>query len=275
MKQTATRSILSAISAWAALYSVSAHAAVSHICPQLDRSEKTLSVRVGTGCITGMARFNDHDLKLQVDQNRARITLTGDINFHPIQSRIVTADCAGAQSITLDTEKIEPRRYTLLYAGQYLGVVDFVDQADQPPCLMTSRQKLRSETKTINQQTFKEWSAAPDAEWSAWRGDSIASLLEPLLRDHPESLEGRPQVELRIEKRTWQRTLISARVPEREPFLAVWITRRGFADDSVSGDRSFLAVKQSDGMWRVDKMWRQQMCARGKYAGQWTATACP
>jgi hypothetical protein len=222
-----------------------------------------------------MARFREHDLALEVDQERAHIELSGDIRFHPIGSPAVTADCAGAQSFTLSAKDIEPRRYTLSYAGGQLGHVDLVDGAEPPTCFGTKRSKLRSRLQVINPASFSDWAFDPQGDWRDWRGTSVTELLEPLLGSAPESLEGRPEIEITMEKRLWQPGHLKSGGSRRRPFMAVSVTRHGFGDDSVLGDRYFIAVMKRPEGWRVDKLWRQQMCARGQYAGQWTGAACP
>ncbi len=54
----------------------------------------------------------------------------------------------------------------------------------------------------------------------------------------------------------------------------VFITQEGFGDDSVSGVRWAVKVKQNDYGWYIEKMWRQQRCYRGPRAGTWTKRKC-
>jgi hypothetical protein len=137
---------------------------------------------------------------------------------------------------------------------------------------------LRKQQDVINAQSFADWRAVPEDQWASWRGASVTTLLEPLLGHAPESLEGRPDITIRIEKKLWRKTSFKGVRPGRritfEPFIAVSITRHGLADDSVQGDRHFVAVLQDIDGWKVDKLWSQQMCARGENAGQWTSAPC-
>jgi len=274
MQTNAVKSALAVFGACLSVQAGAAQTAVRQICPEFDRGAQELSVRVSTGCVTGMARFKEHDLVLAVDQERAHIALSGDIRFHPITSPAVTADCAGAQSFTVSAKDIEPRRYTLSYAGEPLGTVDLLEGAEPPTCIGTKGSKRRLEPKLLNPDSFSDWAFNPEGSWRDWRGASITALLEPLLGNAPESLEGRPEIEIRMEKRLWQRAPRKPGGGPLRPFMAVSITRLGLADDSVSGDRYFVAVVQGGDSWRVEKLWRQQMCARGQHAGQWTGTAC-
>lgn len=272
MQTNFARSLLAVFGTCLSVQAGAAQAAVAQICPEFDQGKQELSVRVSTGCMTGMARFKEHDLALKVDQERAHIELSGDIAFHPIDSPAVTADCAGAQSFTLSATDIEPRRYTLSYAGEPLGHVDLLDGAEPPTCIGTKRSKFRLRLPITDSDSLADWAFDPQGDW---RGASITQLLEPVLGSAPESLEGRPEIEIRMEKRLWQSGHLKSGGSRRAPFMAVSIIRHGLGDDSVLGDRYFVAViKRPDG-WRVDRLWRQQMCARGQFAGQWTAAACP
>lgn len=275
MQTTTARSVLAVFGACLAVQAGSAQAAVRQVCPQFDRSAQVLSVRVDTGCVTGMARFKEHDLALKVDQESAHIALSGDIRFHPITSPAVTADCGGAQSFTVSAKDIQPRRYTLSYAGEPLGTVDLLEGAEPPTCIGTKGSRRHLAPQFVNPDSFSDWAFDPQGGWRDWRGASITALLEPLLGAAPESLEGRPEIAIRMEKRFWQRALRKPGGSRHRPFMAVSITRHGLGDDSVSGDRYFVAVVQGEDGWRVEKLWRQQMCARGQNAGQWTGAPCP
>lgn len=275
MQTNAVKSVLAVFGACLSVQAGAAQAAVKQVCPQFDRSAQVLSVRVDTSCVTGMARFKEHDLALEVDQERAHIALSGDITYHPITSPGVTADCAGAQSFTLSASEIQPRRYTLSYAGEPLGTIDLLEGVEPPTCFGTKGSRRRLEPQLVNPDSFSDWAFDPKDNWRDWRGASITALLEPLLGSTPESLEGRPEIAIRMEKRRWQRELRKPGGSRPRPFMAVSITRHGLGDDSVSGDRYFVAVVKNEDGWRVEKLWRQQMCARGQNAGQWTSAPCP
>lgn len=274
MQTTIGRPAIIALATLVGAQAQAAQSAVSHICPEYDRAAQELAVRIGTGCMTGMARFKEHDLVLEVDQERAHIALSGNIRFHPITSRGVTADCRGAQEFTLSAADVEPRRYTLSYAGEPLGTLDLLEGAAPTACLGTRGSKRRLAPRFVDPDSFSDWAFDPQGGWRDWRGASITALLEPLLGGAPESLEGRPEITIRMEKRLWQRTRRKPGGSRPRPFIAVTVTRHGLGDDSVSGDRYFVAVVESDEGWRVERLWRQQMCARGHHAGQWTGTAC-
>ena len=275
MQTTIGRPAIIALATLLGAQAQAAQSAVRHICPEYDRAAQELAVRVSTGCITGMARFKEHDLVLEVDQERAHIAVSGNIRFHPITSRGVTADCRGAQDFTLSAGDVQPRRYTLSYAGEPLGTLDLLEGAEPPVCLGTKGSKRRLEPRFVNPDSFSDWAFDPQGGWRNWRGASITALLEPLLSMAPESIEGRPEIAITMEKQLLQTVRSRPDGGGRQPFIAVSITRHGLGDDAVSGDRYFIAVVESEDGWRVERLWHQQMCARGQYAGQWTSAACP
>lgn len=256
--------------------SAAAQTNVSFICSALDRNSGELTVKVDTGCMTGMARYKDNDLELAVDQQRATIKVSGSIEYFPITSPIVTHDCAGATQISLSASGIEARRYSVNYNGEWLGVADLLESPQFDSCMNAVRRSSATEFKHVNRQSFDDWSDDPVHGWSEWRGENAFSLVSPLLSDHPETDEGRPQVDIRVEKRIW-----NMQWPHRdklwksEPFVAVWITRHGLLDDSISGDRYFAELRRDGDGWRIEELFGQHMCARGETAGQWTAERCP
>ena len=102
-------------------------------------------------------------------------------------------------------------------------------------------------------------------------------LLDPVLNSHPESMEGKGEAWVKVRKVKWRREFRMPDSPNwREPFYAVSFTQDGYLDDSVSAARYFAEVRIDEkGQWMLDGFWRQQMCARGENAGQWTKQPCP
>ena len=93
---------------------------------------------------------------------------------------------------------------------------------------------------------------------------------------HPETTEGRPTAQIDMRRANWRREWKGFDSPNYgQPFIAVTITQHGYLDDSVSGGRYFAEIRQDEnGQWKLDGFWRQNMCARGTYAGQWTKERC-
>ena len=255
---------------------VSAQTNVSFICPILDQNSGELSVMVDTGCLTGMARYMGNDLQLLVDQQYATINVSGSISYHPINSLIVTHDCGGATQISLSAPRIEARRYSVNYNGKWLGVADLLQDSMPDSCMYAARRGGVSDYVQVNRRSFDNWSDDPILGWREWRGSDAFLLLSPLLSDHPETEEGRPEVNVRVEKRVWNLRWQGLDKPwKSEPFVAVWITRHGLLDDSISGDRYFAELRHDGDGWRIEELFGQNMCARGEAAGQWTAEPCP
>ena len=255
---------------------VSAQTNISFICPTLDRNSGELLVLVDTGCITGMARYKDDDLHLEVDQQNAVIRVNGSINYHPLDSMIVTQDCGGAKQVTLTASGMAARRYTVLFNGDRLGTADLLEQSQPNSCMSAARHRRVSSFAVVNRQMFDDWSSNPIDGWQELRAPDVFELLAPLLANHPETMKGHPQVELKIEKRVWNMAGTRTDKPWKSyPFVAVWLTRHGFLDDSVSGDRYFAELRHNGDGWLIEALFGQNMCARGEAAGQWTAEPCP
>lgn len=251
-----------------------AQARIGFICPELNPATGELTVKVDSGCVSSSASLISNDLELAVDQEIAAINVTGEMEFGggPIQ----TADCMGRQQITLSASDIEQRRYSLIYQGEYVATFDMIEQPQSQKCVgPRSRNYAEGEIKL--RSSLKDWNDNPISGWQDWRGDSVFDVLSLILNSHPESMEGRATADIKVEKQRWRREAVGPLVPHSsDPFFAVTITQHGYLDDSVSGGRYFADVRQDeDGQWMVAGLWRQNMCARGKDAGQWTRERCP
>jgi len=246
---------------------------VGFICPNLNATAGRLEVRVSNVCLPAGSQIEAQDLSLEVDQQHALIKVTGGFEASP-GSRVGNTYCPATQYISLDADGIEARRYTVLYEGEYLGVANFLRGEDPPECLDASNLLARRSGPSILRLSFADWDANPVAGWRDWRGTDPWTLLSPILSTHPESLEGGPRASVEMERLRWRG--VSGMNRGGPPwFIGVWITRHGFADDSVSGDRYFAGIVPDEAGWRVERLWRQHMCARGDQAGQWTTTGCP
>ena len=108
----------------------------------------------------------------------------------------------------------------------------------------------------------KSFSQSTGPEFKNKRSESVVGLFMPIMRSHPEALEGRPTMVFKLAKRT-----------DSSGFV-VEIVQTGYLDDSVSGQRFVGFVSWADGMWNLDSLWQQQMCYRGPTPGQWTKGSC-
>ncbi|GMN03011.1 hypothetical protein [Erythrobacter sp. MTPC3] len=251
-----------------------AHARVAYICPQLAGSE--LQVTVKSGCISTSSTLAKNDLALDVDQNNAVIRVSGDLKFES-RSLIGTADCMGARNETLSAAGMEARRYSVMFNGVMLGIADFLDDSANAVCLNAGGQRTAEQDGQLSLSRFSDWDDDPVAGWQNWRDSSVIDVLGPILAGYPEGLEGQPTAEIVIKKQRWMRRVMQKEgINWRDPFIGVSITQHGYLDDAVSGGRYFAALRQEDnGEWKLAHFWKQNMCARGPNAGQWTADLCP
>ncbi len=100
------------------------------------------------------------------------------------------------------------------------------------------------------------------SDWQPRTAPSAMALVEPIYRDHPYRLEGRPTLKIDLRK-------------DGPGWLAVDITLRGFLDDSVDGEEYRGFISRSDTGWRLDVLGKRNICARGANAGIPTVELCP
>ncbi|MEP3051013.1 MAG: hypothetical protein ABJP48_07905 [Erythrobacter sp.] len=272
-RNTLTRALAAGTLLALAAQAQAAQARVTHICPSWDRSNDELSVRIDSGCISTSRDYIGNDVAIEVDQNYATIRVTGTMEFSS-GGRIQTADCMGGKSITLRAQNIEARRYSVVFNDQVLGVSDLIANPQPQECQSVTAPARFGTFERTSFSQFQDWSDNPIDGWQDWTGTSVIGLLEPLLAGHPETEEGAPTVSLNISKRQWAGFNLRNDPTSRDPFIAVEITRHGFLDDSVSGDRLFAQVRQTAEGWKIIRLFGQNLCARGEHAGQWTKERC-
>lgn len=100
------------------------------------------------------------------------------------------------------------------------------------------------------------------ASWQPRTSSSVLALVEPLYRDHPEAVEGRPT--LRIDLRG-----------DNAGGLVIDIDLNGFLDDSVAGAQYRAFVVETEQGWRLDALGERNICARGATAGVPSIENCP
>lgn len=92
--------------------------------------------------------------------------------------------------------------------------------------------------------------------------DRPADLLAARLAGFPESLEGRPHVDIVMEK-------------EGKKVLKVTVSQTGFLDDSVAGERTIWRLTETgDGRWQVAERENFVKCYRGGDP-DWKTGLCP
>jgi len=284
-----------ALTAFAAsLLATQAQARVGQICLELPVGADVVKAKIASGCLP-TSPGHKGAFEVDVDSETATIVINGA--YKPVRKqRIGTADCMGRQIITQEAKAAGPRRYSVLVNGSYRGVIDasytMVGLRAVQRCFPGAGQiqmAAPDRVTTYSRQQFKDWigpgrgephgkgkptKPSPTPILSATLGELAAKLLGP----HPDTIEGTPSAEITISRARW-RDGLSIRVPRgggARNFMAIQIEEHGYADDSVSGRRTF-AMAQRDarsGEWRANEVWRQFMCSRGEKAGQWSGEPC-
>lgn len=98
--------------------------------------------------------------------------------------------------------------------------------------------------------------------WQSRVASSALGTLEPLYRNHPEMLEGRPTMTLNLKKGD-------------DGNLIIDLEMRGYLDDSVEGEQYRAHVTQGQNGWELLDLGVRYICARGANAGTPTTRLCP
>lgn len=279
------RKLVTAITLVGAALSTPAHAKLGQICLELPAGANVVKAEISSGCISS-GRDYSADFDIVVDGESALISIDGAFRAPENSFNIGTTDCMGSQIIEQEAEAAGPRRYSVVINGLYRGVLDASSNlagAREVRQCFAARWQLRlgqsAPLATYAKYQFDDWIAAQEnGSQSVVLGNSYGTLAEltaALQSGHPESMEGRPRVEVQISPALWQRynRFIDR---SRQPFMAILIEEHGYADDSVSGKRIFAAAQfnEQSGKWTLNDHWHQLMCARGSRAGQWTDQPC-
>lgn len=280
-----TSGLIAAFTLFGAALSTPAHAKLGQICLELPAGANVVNAEIASGCI-GSGRSYSGDFNIVVDAERAFISIAGEFRAAENSFHIGTADCMGSQLIEQEAEAAGPRRYSVVINGDYRGVLDassnLAGAREVRQCFAAHSQLRLGQSAplvTYAKYQFDDWIAAQEnGSQSVVLGKSYSTLAEltaALQSGHPESMEGRPRVEVQISPALWQRDdRFNDR--SRQPFMAILIEEHGYADDSVSGQRIFAAAQfnEQSGKWTLNDHWHQLMCARGARAGQWTDQPC-
>lgn len=243
------------------------------VCVSIDRQAQSLTLEARTRCLRSGTQVDANTLALSVDQDSARIHLSGEFEAsYPFL--IGPADCMGSRTITLTAQDILPRRYSMILGEEFLGTADFTEMSDKRHCFPISLAPANS----LSARSFADWAEGGVEGWQEWRAESIPALVAPLLHGFAETMEGRPEASLTLNKVRWLPQISAKPGPfeaQGADAIAVSITRHGLLDDSVSGQR-FTAIATLDGdKWRLMHLFSQDMCARGPAAGRWAPGRCP
>lgn len=260
-----------------------AHAKVGTVCLELPAGAGMVKAEIASGCLPTSPQY-DGAFTVVVDAQRAVIAIDG--SFKPTrEQRVSTADCMGSRTIEQESEAAGPRRYSVMVNGEYRGVLDASDtqfgMRAVKDCFAGSGRVQQRRPEVIvsyNPASFKDWigqsKGKPSNPLYTNTYAAPAQAAAALIGNHPQSKEGRPSAQITISKARWRFGGFPR--PPIPYFMAIQIEEHGYLDDSVSGKRTFAAVKQdpTTGEWRIGRHWHQFMCARGERAGQWSAQPC-
>ena len=259
MRKSSTRALLISVAVLAAQTPAIA-ANLKNVCAGYAPASKTIKLDVSNGCYSSSYKYLGNDIKVDVNEGWASITLSGGFNYAKAKSKAVKRDCMGRKKLELTVEGVEPRRYSVIAGGTYRGVFDFTQSHDRT-CVTPSNPKGMRRVASITERTeLKKVLAKPE-------GATIQEIVAPLMRQLAVSGEGRGTLSLQIEK-TFAGDQIAPAAATAE------IEAHGLADDSVSGMHYNIRFVATPKGWKATGLTRKQMCARGKHAGTWTTTNC-
>ena len=162
----------------------------------------------------------------------------------------------------LTFENVARRRFTVIDNGQFRGVFDFTGR-ETKICLRDALQRGAVSISYIS-PAMQKFVAK---KLPVTRARSIQTIIAPLIEDLAVRTEGFGALNVDIQRLPPTRNIKGARA-------SATIEGHGLLDDSVSGLR-YRATFLADGeMWKLIGFSREQMCARGKMAGQWTDNRC-
>ncbi|MDH3742558.1 MAG: hypothetical protein OER56_13275 [Hyphomicrobiales bacterium] len=237
---------------------------LNHICATYLPLKKSITFDVSTGCTSSSYAYIGNNVNVVVDEERAVVRVTGRFDYQKRSSNnVAKADCMAAKRVSIEVAGVEGRRYRLMENGKFRGVVDFSEAANRQ-CIGSKRSVSKVGSVSIAnagsgmklaRQLLKTQSAA-----------TIQEIIAPLLAAHAISAGSRASLSLDINVKDDKAVRATAYAR---------LTAHGLADDSVSGVRYTIGFASQGEVWRVSGMRRENMCARGSQAGQWTSNPCP
>jgi len=228
------------------------------ICAERNEAANEMVMKFGNGCVSSSIRYLGQDIKVEIDENRAWIRVSGGFNYEKLSTgQIVTADCAGGKRLEVKLPYTGARLYSVSHNGNRAGTIDLTTSTG-PVCTTPAS------AGTIGEMSLRtEWKSTDPAKFVAKPAASLTDAVSPIYSGHPETSEGAPT--LKLEVAPWP----------GQPAMQVRITMMGYLDDSVSGEQFVARVEEDEGGWVLKKVWSRNMCARGAHAGQWTSNLCP
>ena len=270
--RTALTLALAAISLASTDAAAQSHA-IRQVCLTYDQGAQELVASLRTRCLGSGARETSNTLALAVENERARIVISGEYETRRTFN-IGSADCMATQSFDLTASHVDERRYAFFFGDQKLGVFDATQALADARCYA-----LQSAAQShLSERDFRDWSPLEDNGLSGQPAPQVGDILARMMGNEPETLEGRPEAHITMERVRWLPSIVSKPAPsarQGHDAMAVHLTRHGLLDDSVSGERMSVILRHDEDGWIVYRSYRQTMCARGTTAGQWSSATCP
>ena len=219
--------------------------------------DRKIILNAFTGCMSSTGRMVSHDIK--VDVENATININGHLFTRKYM--VGTTDCGGAVNLKFTVDNMKQRRYHVVVNRTYAGVMDFTNPFAKQP--MKPAMHNLPEREVPSRRNMKNRYAPVDITgWKVKRAEAVLDLFKPITDSHPEGVEGRPEMVIKMSKNP------------KSANMMVSLTLLGLLDDSVAGLRYVADVQRVPWGWDLKSLWRLQMCGRGKKAGQWTKGAC-
>ncbi len=225
------------------------------ICAERNQATSEMVLTMANGCVSSSLGYLGHDLRAEIDENRAWIRISGNFNYEPARGNNATADCMNAKQLTIQVPDTEARRYVVSHDGEFAGIIDLTAETGRVCAIPVST--------GISSLQYHDWKSVDVADWTPRSATSLMDLIAPLTSGHPESSEGRPTLKIEL-----------APLADRDA-MQVEVTMTGYLDDSVSGEQYVALVEPGGDGWVLSRLWKRYLCARGRNAGQWTADVCP
>ncbi len=221
-------------------------------------NQRSIDITAYSGCMSSGLRYLRNNVSFEINENTALITGSGKITYKNPTNLAMTTDCGGATQFKFSLPNVERRRYRVVINGNFRGIVDFTKSTspvvlDIPPPKKSFGGKMRLSAS---------YAPVSLAHWKSRTAASVLDLFRPITKNHPEALEGRPEMALTIRRGFIANT------------LTVRITNLGYLDDSLTGEKFVAIVTRNAEGWYLENLWRQYLCARGKNAGKWVKTSC-
>jgi len=226
------------------------------VCAEHNPSTRELTLVVSNQCVSSSFKYEGNNIEATVEQERASIQIKGGFRYTPPASGIGTTDCGGAKQVKIKVPGAEARRYSVVHNSTYLGLIDFTTKKGR----VCATERAHSAFPTRSE--LNNWTSVDVTGWKPKTARSLMELIAPVYAGHPEAQEGRPTLNVEV-----------AEAPDGSA-MQINVRMTGYLDDSVSGEEFAALAGEGQEGWVLKGLWKRQLCARGRTAGQWTSEPC-